>query len=70
MALEFPDEDPLEELVDVCKAILISNTRIYDALLAILGTSNEEAAIALVETHKMFKNIGPLPFLEGEDGTE
>ncbi len=70
MSLELPREDPLEEIADVLKAILISQTRIYDALLTNIGIQGEagkEAANALIKQHEQFKNIGPLPFLEGEN---
>jgi hypothetical protein len=44
--------------------LLIQQMRIYDVMLTILRDADSEAAELLLDLHKQFKYIGPLPYTE------
>ena len=59
--------DEIIELQNVMKANWITSQRIYDVLLLLLGHENQEAAQGVIEGHRKFENIGPMPFKESDE---
>lgn len=59
--------EALEELSDNIYALLITNMRIYDVLMALLGETNKEASNYVYEAHEAGHLLGSLPKLDLED---
>lgn len=49
---------------EVLGMLLITNMRMYDALLLLLKHFDAEIALQLDKKHELFKYVGTLPFIE------
>lgn len=64
------DEQPgsIEEYLHM---ILVTNMRIYDALLLLVTQNSQEDAEKLIDSfHEKFQYLGPLPFITKEEDDE
>lgn len=52
------------EIEEVLGMLLITNMRMYDALLLLLKHFDAEIALQLDKKHELFQYIGTLPFVE------
>lgn len=56
--------DKLQQIIDMLQMQLVTQMRMYDALLALVRAANPEASGNLLMQHGDWKYIGPLPFVE------
>lgn len=61
------DEPTLEELLTLS---LVTQMRIYDALLILIGQNDQSKALSLIKAHSEFDNLGPLPYKVKDEHAE
>lgn len=62
--VELNEKQLLEDQNGLLQMLLIQQMRVYDVMLTILRDVDSEAAEVLLDRHKQFKYIGPLPYTE------
>jgi hypothetical protein len=61
---ELTEKQLLEDQNGLLQMLLIQEMRVYDVMLTLLRNVDSEAAEVLLDRHKQFKYIGPLPYTE------
>lgn len=61
---ELNEKQLLEDQNGLLQMLLIQQMRLYDVMLTILRDVDSAAAEVLLDRHKKFEYIGPLPYTE------